>query len=169
MQHEELKMRYRGMRRRATALSYLELPVPIRAVAEGRPVWVANAGIGGCLCECDRRVVGLRGVSDLTDIEPLTLWLAAVERRARRKQRRAELPYPVLCERRAGDHDLLSLTGVRPDGAWLGHDEDGSLVRVRLPEVVTVDTTEEYLGEICGATHFWDRVGMGRAASCTRG
>lgn len=161
-------MRYRGMKRRATAPSYLELPVPIRAVAEGRPVWVVNAGLGGCLCECDRRVVGLRDVGDLTDIEPLTLWLAAVERRARRKQRRAELPYPVLCERRAGGHDLVSLTGVRPDGVWLGHDEDGGLVRVRLPEVATADTTAEYLGEICEATRFWDGMVTGRAPSCTR-
>ena len=161
-------MRYRGLKRRITAPSYLDLPVPIRAVAEGRPVWVVNAGIGGCMCECDHRVVGLRGVDDLTDIEPLTLWLAAVERRARRKQRRAELPYPVTCVRRAGDHALVSLTGVRPDGVWLGHDEDGGLVRFRLPELATADTTAEYLGEICEATHFWDGMVTGRASSCTR-
>ena len=156
-------------RQRTTAPSYLELPVPIRAVDEGRPVMIVNAGIGGCLCECDHKVVGLRGESDLTDFEPLPLWLAAVERRARRKQRRAKLSYPVRCVRRAGDQDLLSLTGVRSDGTWLGHDEDGSVVRVRLPDVVMMETTVEYLEEICEATRFMVEMVAGRAASCTRG
>lgn len=161
-------MRYRGTRRRNTAASYLEMPVPIRAVAEGRPVWIVNAGLGGCLCECEHKVVGLRNVDDLTDFEPLTLWLATVERRARRKQKRVELPTPVVCVRRDTGDDLVSLTGVRPDGTWLGHDEAGSPVRFRLPEVVAGDTTEEYLEEACEAIRFWDWIGFGRAASCTK-
>ena len=153
---------------RVTAPAYLELPVPVRAVADGQPILVVNAGIGGCGCECDNEVVGLRDVHELYDFEPLTLWLAAVERLARRKQRRVELTYPVGCKRQGDDLDLVTLTGVRPDGTWLGYDDDGSVMRFRLPDVVMMETTEEYLGEICEATRFLDGMVTGRAASCTR-
>lgn len=154
---------------RATAPSYLELPVPVRAVAAGLPVVVVNAGIGGCGCESEHKFVGLRDVHELTDFEPLIWWLVAVGRKARRTQRRIELPLPVLCVRRDGNNDTVSLFKVRPDGLWLGYDEDGWSERVRLPEVMMTGTSEEYLGEICEATRFLDEMVTGRAAPCTRG
>jgi hypothetical protein len=144
--------------------SYLDMPVPIRAVSEGRPVWLVNAGLGGCLCECDHRVVGLRDVDDLTDFEPLTLWLAAVERRARRKRRWVKLPTPVDCIRRDTGDDPVSLSGVGSDGMWVGCDEDERPVRFRLPEVVVWDKTEDYLWQICEVKRFWAGMGTGRAA-----
>ena len=130
----------------------LRLPLPIRAVAGGRPVMVVSVGGRGCRCECDHESVGLLQISDLWDLEPLTLWLSVVERRARRTRRLIELPHPVSGVERAGGHAPVTLTGVRSNGTWLGYDECGGTVRVRLPGIEVAGTTASYLAGIRGLT-----------------
>lgn len=149
--------------------SYLDMPVPIRAVVDGQPIRVVNVGIDGCGFEFGPCGVGLLDIHELTDFEPLTLWLDAVERRARRTRGRGKLPYPIACEWRDDGPDLVSLTAVGPDGVWSGYDEAGEPVHVRLAEVRVAARTEEYLGEMRELTLVWDEQWARRAGSCTRG
>lgn len=153
---------------RTTGPSYLDMPVPIRAVVGGQPIRVVNVGIDGCGFEFGPCGVGLLDIHELTDFEPLTLWLDAVERRARRTRGRVKLPYPIACECRDDRPDLVSLTAVGPDGVWSGYDEAGEPVHVRLAEVRVEARTEEYLGEIRELTHVWDERWARRATPCTR-
>jgi hypothetical protein len=87
-------------RQRTTAPSYLELPDPVWVVNDGQSVRVVNVETGCWVCEFGPSGIDLQGMNGLADLESITLWLDAVEQRARRDRRRVELPSPVGCERR---------------------------------------------------------------------